>query len=41
MVDANKNAKLTQAIRFAKLAEPCNLEWFEDPVLQADHPYVP
>jgi L-alanine-DL-glutamate epimerase-like enolase superfamily enzyme len=36
MVDANKNAKLTQAIRFAKLVEPYNLAWFEDPVLQAD-----
>jgi len=36
MADANKNAKLTQAIRFAKLVEPCNLAWFEDPVLQAD-----
>jgi L-alanine-DL-glutamate epimerase-like enolase superfamily enzyme len=36
MVDANKNAKLTQAIRFAKLVEPYRLEWFEDPVLQAD-----
>ena len=36
MVDANKNPKLTQAVRFAKLVEDCNLEWFEDPVLQAD-----
>jgi L-alanine-DL-glutamate epimerase-like enolase superfamily enzyme len=36
MIDANKNAKLTQAIRLAKLVEPCNLAWFEDPVLQAD-----
>jgi L-alanine-DL-glutamate epimerase-like enolase superfamily enzyme len=36
MIDANKNARLTQAIRLAKLVEPCNLAWFEDPVLQAD-----
>lgn len=36
MIDANKNAKLTQAIRLAKLVEPCQLAWFEDPVLQAD-----
>jgi L-alanine-DL-glutamate epimerase-like enolase superfamily enzyme len=36
MMDANKNAKLTQALRLAKLVEPCNLAWFEDPVLQAD-----
>jgi len=36
MIDANKNAKLTQALRLAKLAEPCNLAWFEDPLLQSD-----
>jgi len=36
MIDANKNAKLTQAVRLAKLVEPCDLAWFEDPVLQAD-----
>lgn len=36
MIDANKNAKLPQAVRLAKLVEPCNLAWFEDPVLQAD-----
>ena len=36
MIDANKNARLTQAIRLAQLVEPCNLAWFEDPVLQAD-----
>ncbi|MGH8701896.1 MAG: mandelate racemase/muconate lactonizing enzyme family protein [Burkholderiales bacterium] len=36
MIDANKNARLTQAIRLAKLVESCNLAWFEDPVLQAD-----
>jgi L-alanine-DL-glutamate epimerase-like enolase superfamily enzyme len=36
MIDANKNAKLPQAIRLAKLAEPLNLAWFEDPVLKGD-----
>jgi len=36
MVDANKNAKLPQAIRVAKSVEDCNLAWFEDPVLKAD-----
>lgn len=36
MVDANKNAKLPQAIRVAKMVEDCNLAWFEDPVLKAD-----
>ncbi len=36
MVDANKNAKLPQAIRVAKGVEDCNLAWFEDPVLKAD-----
>jgi L-alanine-DL-glutamate epimerase-like enolase superfamily enzyme len=36
MMDANKNAKLTQAIKLARLVEPCNMAWFEDPVLQAD-----
>jgi L-alanine-DL-glutamate epimerase-like enolase superfamily enzyme len=36
MIDANKNARLPQAVRLAKLVEPCNLTWFEDPVLQAD-----
>ncbi|HKA42166.1 MAG TPA: mandelate racemase/muconate lactonizing enzyme family protein [Burkholderiales bacterium] len=36
MIDANKNAKLPQAIRLAKLLEPCNLAWFEDPVLKGD-----
>jgi len=36
MIDANKNAKLTQALRLAKLVESCNLAWFEDPLLQAD-----
>lgn len=36
MMDANKNARLPQAIRLAKLVEPCKMAWFEDPVLQAD-----
>jgi L-rhamnonate dehydratase len=36
MIDANKNAKLPQAIRLAKLVEGCKLAWFEDPVLKAD-----
>ena len=36
MMDANKNAKLTQAVRLAKLCEPYNLAWFEDPLWQAD-----
>ena len=36
MIDANKNAKLPQAIRLAKLVEDCWLAWFEDPVLKAD-----
>lgn len=36
MIDANKNARLPQAIRLAKLVEDCNLAWFEDPVLKAD-----
>lgn len=36
MIDANKGATYTQALRLAKLCEPCNLVWFEDPVLQGD-----
>lgn len=36
MIDANKNAKLPQAIRVAKMVEDCNLAWFEDPVWKAD-----
>jgi L-alanine-DL-glutamate epimerase-like enolase superfamily enzyme len=36
MIDANKNARLPQAIRLAKMVEDCNLAWFEDPVLKAD-----
>ena len=36
MMDANKNPKLPQAIRLARLVEPCNLAWFEDPVLKSD-----
>jgi L-alanine-DL-glutamate epimerase-like enolase superfamily enzyme len=36
MMDANKGATYAQALRLAKLCEPHNLTWFEDPVLQAD-----
>ena len=36
MMDANKNAKFTQALKLAKLCEPYNLAWFEDPLHQAD-----
>jgi L-rhamnonate dehydratase len=36
MVDANKNCTYVQALRLAKLLEPYNLTWFEDPVLLAD-----
>jgi len=36
MIDANKNARLPQAVRLAKLVEDCRLAWFEDPVLKAD-----
>jgi L-alanine-DL-glutamate epimerase-like enolase superfamily enzyme len=36
MMDANKGATYAQALRLAKLCEPCNLTWFEDPVLQGD-----
>ncbi|MBI2171017.1 MAG: mandelate racemase/muconate lactonizing enzyme family protein [Chloroflexi bacterium] len=36
MVDANKNASLTQALQLARGMEPYNLTWFEDPLLQAD-----
>jgi L-rhamnonate dehydratase len=36
MMDANKGANFAQALKLAKLCEPCNLAWFEDPVLQGD-----
>ncbi len=36
MIDANKGPTYVQALRLAKLCEPCNLTWFEDPVLKAD-----
>ena len=36
MMDANKGATYPQALRLAKLCEPCDLVWFEDPVLQGD-----
>jgi len=36
MMDANKGANFAQALKLAKLCEPYNLTWFEDPVLQGD-----
>lgn len=36
MMDANKGATLAQALKLAKLCEPYNMTWFEDPVLQGD-----
>jgi L-alanine-DL-glutamate epimerase-like enolase superfamily enzyme len=36
MMDANKGATFPQALKLAKLCEPYDLMWFEDPVLQAD-----
>ena len=36
MMDANKGATYNQAFKLAKLVEPCNLVWFEDPVQQGD-----
>ena len=36
MMDANKGATFAQALRLAKLCEPYNLTWFEDPVQQGD-----
>ena len=36
MMDANKGASFAQALKLAKLCEPYNLTWFEDPVLQGD-----
>ena len=36
MIDANKNARLPQAIRLTQLVADCKLAWFEDPVLKAD-----
>jgi L-alanine-DL-glutamate epimerase-like enolase superfamily enzyme len=36
MMDANKGATLAQALKLAKLCEPYELAWFEDPVLQGD-----
>jgi L-alanine-DL-glutamate epimerase-like enolase superfamily enzyme len=36
MMDANKGATFTQALKLARLCEPYNLTWFEDPVLQGD-----
>ena len=36
MIDANKNARLPQAVQLAKMVEDCRLAWFEDPVMKAD-----
>ena len=36
MIDANKMASYIQAVKLAKLVEPCNLTWFEDPILNSD-----
>ena len=36
MIDGNKGPTLPQAIRFAKLIEPHNITWFEDPVRHSD-----
>lgn len=36
MMDANKGATFAQALKLAKLCEPYDLTWFEDPVLQGD-----
>ena len=36
MIDANKGLTLTQAIHLAKLIEPYNITWFEDPIHQGD-----
>ena len=36
MIDANKGATYPQALKLARLCEPYDLTWFEDPVLQGD-----
>jgi L-alanine-DL-glutamate epimerase-like enolase superfamily enzyme len=36
MMDANKGATYAQALKLAKLCEPFQLAWFEDPVLKGD-----
>ncbi len=36
MMDANKGATYAQALKLAKLCEPYDLTWFEDPVRQGD-----
>lgn len=36
MIDANKGATFAQALKLAKLCEPYQLTWFEDPVRQGD-----
>jgi L-rhamnonate dehydratase len=36
MIDANKRPRLTQAAHLARLVEPFDVAWFEDPLIQAD-----
>jgi L-alanine-DL-glutamate epimerase-like enolase superfamily enzyme len=36
MIDANRNPSYKQALRLAKLVEPYNLTWFEDPLIRSD-----
>ncbi len=36
MIDGNQNATLSYASRLARLLEPFNLTWFEDPILLGD-----
>ncbi len=36
MIDGNNRTTYTQASRLARLLEPYNLTWFEDPILQSD-----
>ncbi|HXF65291.1 MAG TPA: mandelate racemase/muconate lactonizing enzyme family protein [Burkholderiales bacterium] len=36
MMDANKGATYAQALKLAKLCEPCQITWFEDPVMKGD-----
>jgi L-alanine-DL-glutamate epimerase-like enolase superfamily enzyme len=36
MMDANKGCTFAQALKLARLCEPYDLTWFEDPVLQGD-----
>jgi L-alanine-DL-glutamate epimerase-like enolase superfamily enzyme len=36
MIDANKKPSFTQAVHLARLVEPFDVAWFEDPLVQAD-----